>query len=221
MRVADRQALFGLAVILSLVLAQSVSAQSEGPYVSGYAGVSAGDGGGGLTAGGAVGYMMPRRLAFELEVSSTPDLDLGDLGTSNSVPTTGIIPVRTLDVTGRLIAFQTNATVALTSGGKLQVSVVGGGGVANLRQDLVYQFPDIVIPPLDPNNPVFLPIEVTLVERRVSRSENALCLNIGGIVDYALSRRISLGVDARYMHGFFNPEALKTGRVAARIRWQF
>jgi hypothetical protein len=109
----------------------------------------------------------------------------------------------------------------LTSGGKLQVSVVGGGGVANLRQDLVYQFPDIVIPPLDPNNPVFLPIEVTLVERRVSRSENALCLNIGGIVDYALSRRISLGVDARYMHGFFNPEALKTGRVAARIRWQF
>jgi hypothetical protein len=122
-----------------------------------------------------------------------------------------------------MLTFQTNAVAALTSGGKLHVFVIGGGGVANLHQDVLYRYPDIVIPTLDPNNPVLVlpPLPSNFVDRRLTRSENALCLNIGGIVDYGLTSRIDIGVDARYTQAFFNPDALKTARVAARIRWHF
>jgi hypothetical protein len=46
-------------------------------------------------------------------------------------------------------------------------------------------------------------------------------LNAGGIVEYAWTERLGLGVDARYCHGFFNREALKIGRITARVTWSF
>jgi hypothetical protein len=224
------RAIHGLVVILSLLVTRTGSAQTTGPYLSGHVGLSGGDGGGVVTGGGAVGYMMPRRLGFELEVNATPDLDFEDLGLLTNFPPRltpspliPSFPAPTINVSGRLLTFQTNAVVALTSSGKLRAFVVGGGGVANLQEDLRYRYPDIVFPTFDPNTPVLIvpPLQYTLVERRTSRSENALCLNIGGIVDYALKSRFAIGVDARYIHAFFNRDAVKTARVAARIRWQF
>jgi Outer membrane protein beta-barrel domain len=213
-----------VAAILSLSVAAIASAQGAGPYVSGHVGVSGGEGGGQLTGGGAVGYMTPRRLGFELEVSATPDLDLEDLGVRN-LPPPGIVPIPapTLNVTGRLLTFQTNTVAALPSGGKLRAFVVGGGGVANLQEDLTYRYRDLLFSTLDPNNPVLIvpTLQYNLVERRISRSENALCLNVGGIVEYAFKPRFTLGVDARYQHAFFNSDSLQTARVAARIRWGF
>jgi hypothetical protein len=59
------------------------------------------------------------------------------------------------------------------------------------------------------------------IEQRTSRSENALCLNAGGIVACALGSHFALGFDARYTHAFFSPEALHTAQFGARLRWQF
>lgn len=78
-----------------------------------------------------------------------------------------------------------------------------------------------VIPPF-PFPPDFslhdlLPTETVVV--RSSRSQNALCLNAGGIVEYAWAARRFLGVDARYLHAFFD-RGLNLRRVTARARWQ-
>ena len=67
--------------------------------------------------------------------------------------------------------------------------------------------------------PGFPPFE--MVDSRFTRSETALMLSAGGIVEYAWTDRVGLGVDARYCHGFFNSEALKVGRITARLTWRF
>ena len=49
-----------LLVVLSLLLPASVLGQTAGPYVAGFGGVSAVNGGGAAALGGAVGYTLPR-----------------------------------------------------------------------------------------------------------------------------------------------------------------
>ena len=61
--------------IVLLASIGSAAAQPAGPYVTGHAGATGGDGGGALITGGSAGYMSPRRLAFELEISVSPDVD--------------------------------------------------------------------------------------------------------------------------------------------------
>jgi hypothetical protein len=203
-----------------------------GPYVSGHVGVSGGDSGPAVAAGGSVGYVTPRRLGFELEITVTPGLDLGSLGRREDPPFAQLTPFPfpqpTFEATGRLLTFQTNVTGALNSSSRLRVFVVGGGGMANLHQDIIYRIPGFVFPPFPPtlgglNEPVvvFTPLEFDFREERITRSENALCLNAGGIVEFALTARFGLGVDARYMHAFFAREGMDMARVVARARWQF
>jgi hypothetical protein len=219
----------GLVCVIAILLVLDTApclAQASGPYVSGHIGVSGGDGGAALAAGGSVGYMTPRRIGFEIELSVSPGLDFGDLGRLNGRPQFPVplpIPIEepSIDATGRLLTFHTNVVASLPTGGKLRVFVVGGGGVANLDQDALFRFPEFVIPPNFADNPTLVPLDVVTVEHRTSRSENALSLNAGGIVEYAWTARFSLGVDARYTHAFFEREGLNTARVAARATWRF
>lgn len=214
-----------LSLFCLLVPALALS-QPTGPYVSVHGGMSVGDGGGTAAAGGAVGYMLPRRLGFELEIDVTPSLDFGDLGFSDAFPTSLPIPAPTIDAKGRLLTFQVNLVANLSNANRLSVYVVGGGGAGNLETDVHYEFSQIVFPPvfppLSPSTPTFIPPpEYVRVDRRISQSENALVLNAGGIVEYVWTGHVALGVDARYTHGFFKREALENGRVAARMTWRF
>jgi hypothetical protein len=151
-----------------------------------------------------------RRLAFELEINVSPGLDFGELGLFRNRPIPVPIPVRipfppfpepTLDATGRLLTFQTNVAAAL---------------------DILYRFPDLIVPVDFSTQPVVLPpLQFEIFEERISRSERALCLNAGGIVEYDLRSRISLGVDARYLYAFFNRDGMHSARVTVRGRWRF
>lgn len=214
-----------LFVAVWLLLPVAVLGQTAGPYVAGFGGVSAGDGGGAPAVGGAVGYTLPRGLAFELEIGITPALDFGDFGVLDDFPTSLPIPRPVIEFDARLLTFQVNVSAKLSRDSRLRVYAVGGGGAANLETDVHYQFPQIIFPPdffeNIPSVPGFPPFEFDLVERRFTRSENALMLNAGGIVEYAWTERLGLGVDARYCHGFFNREALKNGRITARLTWRF
>ena len=67
-----RRILIAIAICASPLAA---AAQTGGPYVAGHIGMTGGDGGASPAAGGSVGYMMPRRLGFEIEVSVSPGLD--------------------------------------------------------------------------------------------------------------------------------------------------
>ena len=64
----------GLSILLFTGIGTAV-AQPAGPYLTGQVGTSAGDGGAALMTGVAVGYMSPKRLAFELEITVSPSLD--------------------------------------------------------------------------------------------------------------------------------------------------
>ncbi len=189
----------------------TATAQPSGPYLTGHIGTSAGDGGAALFTGAAVGYMSPKRLAFELEVTVSPSLDF-----EPPPVTIAIFPPPRFDSQGRMIWLQTNAIGTLVDAGKLRVAVVGGGGVANLHREITYS---ILLTAL-PIFPTVLPPPIDFGDRIITQSETALALNAGGIVDYEVTRHFRIGADVRYMHAFLS-EPWKAGRVTARVQWQF
>lgn len=190
----------------------TAAAQPAGPYLSGQIGTSAGDGGAALMTGAAVGYMSPKRLAFELEITVSPSLEFDP----PPVSILAIFPAPRFESEGRMIWFQTNAIGTLVDAGKLRVAVVGGGGAANLHREINYSILFTAVPTF----PTVLPPPFDFGERTITQSETALALNAGGIVDYEVTRHFRVGADVRYMHAFFS-EPWQAGRVTARVQWQF
>ena len=206
------RALASCAIVL-LASVGSAAAQSPGPYVTGHVGATGGDGGGALITGAAAGYMSPRRLAFELEISVSPDVDF-------PVPPFSILsifPAPSFDVEGRMVWLQTNAVATLVDAGKLRAAVIAGGGVVNVRRTVTYDFPVPLRIFSDPLLSLSLPYPYNST---VTSTETAMSLNAGGIVDYALTKHLRVGVDARYMHAFLY-EPMKAARVTGRAQWQF
>ena len=219
-----------LSLLLTTLVAPLARAQDAGPFVSGFAGVSAGDGAAAPTGGASAGWMSTRGLGFELEIAGAGGLDLLDEDDFPRIldPLPTIFPPPTFESSGRLITFQTNALVSTRSGGRWTITALAGGGVAHLRRRTRFGFSDIVFPPLGPFSFDTPPLpfdisrlEFTWREREITSSDSALCLNAGGAVEFALTRRLSAGVDARYLHAFFAHDGLDTARVAARFRWRF
>ncbi len=201
----------GACVIVLVASIGSAAAQPAGPYVTGHVGATGGDGGGALITGAAAGYMSPRRLAFELEISVSPEVYFPE----PPFAILAIFPAPRFQVEGRMVWLQTNVVATLVEAGKLRAAVIAGGGVVNLHREITYDFPvptlirssTLLPPPFEDNT-------------TVSSSETAMSLNAGGVVDYAFTRRLRVGVDARYMHAFLY-EPMKAARVTARAQWQF
>ncbi len=192
----------------------SAAAQSAGPYLTGHVGATGGDGGGALITGFAAGYMSPRRLAFELEVSVSPGVEFP----TPPFAILSIFPVPSFDVEGRMVWLHTNVVATLVDAGKLRAAVIAGGGVVNVRREITYDFP--VPTRISPGLfstllPLPFPDNTT-----VTSTETAMSLNVGGVVDYALWTRLRVGVDARYVHAFLY-EPMKSARVTGRVQWQF
>lgn len=205
--------LLAISAIVLLAAIGPAAAQPTGPYVTGHVGATGGDGGGALITGAAAGYMSPRRLAFELEVSVSPDVDFP----SPPFSILSIFPAPTIDIEGRMLWLQTNAVATVVDAGKLRAAIIAGGGVVNVRRtiDYGYPFPTLLL------SSTFAPIPLPYpYDMRVTSTETAMSLNAGGIVDYALTKHLRIGVDARYMHAFLN-EPMKAARVTARAQWGF
>jgi len=163
--------------------------------------------------GAAVGYMSPKRLAFELEITISPSLDFDP----PPITILAIFPPPRFESEGRMIWFQSNAVATLVDAGKLRVALVGGGGAANLHREITYS---ILAFTTLPALPTVLPPPFDFGESTITQSETALALNAGGIVDYELTRHFRIGADVRYMHAFFS-EPWQAGRLTARVQWQF
>lgn len=219
---------FSACVALTVVLTcVPWAAAQEGPYVSGRAGVSAGDGSSAPVGAAAIGWMTSRRVGFELEVAVATGLDLtGDRDVTRFTrPATSIFPLPTFESSGRLITFQTNALVSTGWRGRWNITAIAGGGVANLRQRTRIGYLDFAFPADFLFGSGFLGELTSLglpwIEDEIVSSDSALCLNAGGSVEHAITRRISAGVDARYLHAFFGEEGLRTARILGGISWRF
>jgi hypothetical protein len=202
-------------VLLLLTGIGTAAAQPAGPYLTGQIGTSAGDGGAALMTGAAVGYMSPKRLAFELEVTVSPSLDFDP----PPVMILAIFPPPRFESHGRMIWFQTSAIGTLVDAGRLRVAVAAGGGAANLHREITYSILALTAVPVFSPTPLPLP-PIDFGERTITQSETALALNGGGIVDYEVTRHLRIGADVRYIHAFFS-EPWQAGRVTARVQWQF
>ena len=86
-----------------------------------------------------------------------------------------------------------------------------------LTNTITYGFPTF---PVIFSNPLLsLPLPFPY-NSTVTSTETAMSLTAGGIVDYALTKHLRVGVDARYMHAFLY-EPMKAARVTARGQWMF
>jgi hypothetical protein len=207
-----------LGLCLGLALAAPVEAQNPHAYAVGEVGGSFGDGKLGPAVALGVGYMTPKNIGFEIEVAYVPDLDFDDPG----FPRIAIFPPIEIESTGRLISLQTNVIAVLPGGGqKLRAFVLGGGGVADVKQEISIRSPLAFTPvfPGVPGLPPLPPLSLTVSDEI---SDTNFVLTAGAGFDYEVTSRFGIGTTIRYQHVFgVAPQSLDMARAGIRARWRF
>jgi opacity protein-like surface antigen len=228
------------AVFVMLFCSTPLSAQStEGPTrVAGLAGGSFLDGGNGALFGASVSHRLSSWFGVELELSYIRGLELTEED-QIPVPLAAGAPIR-VDVRGwqsaagpllqagavtalfggidvdsdaRMLAYVANAVFELPSpSDRLRPFVVGGGGVAHVREEIAIDFPDlrIVAPAIFPPRPF-----------EVQRGETDLALNAGGGADVQLWHGLTVGGDVRYLRLVGSQRDLDLVRVTSRVGVRF
>lgn len=208
-----------LVALCTLAAAAPARAQNAAPYVLGEVGGSFGDGGAAPAVAVGFGYLTARKIGFEIELSYVPDLDLGDPG----IPRIAVFPPITVQSSGRLLSFQTNAVGVLQgSGTKFRAFVLAGGGVADLKQKISVRFPDFDLRFFD--NLVGLglvPPPITFRDVTRETSDANLLLGVGAGIEYEITRRLAVGTSVRYQHVFSEPRSLDLARASIRASWRF
>ena len=192
-------------------------AQDAHPYLLGEVGGSFGDGGSAPAVVLGFGYLTPRNVGFEIEVSYVPDLDFGDPG----FPRIAIFPPISIDATGRLVGLQTHVIGVLPgSGTKLRAFVLGGGGIMDVEYRLRIDSP--IFTPIGPfTPPVEFPPVFTSRVTETTQSDTGLVLGAGAGFEYALTRQFGVGMAVRYQRVFSDPRDLDLARATARVTWRF
>jgi opacity protein-like surface antigen len=209
---------FRLACVLVLVCGFSglAWAQEGGARVSGFYAGTFGEGDTNTAAGGAVGYRFNSRFGFDFEALALPDFELNDN-----------------DGEGRGVAFLSNFVTEFPSPARwLTPYVQGGGGVANLRQSTDFVFEDssgrqTPIPSRDRRNigridfRNFFGDDMRIVPIARRRSETSLALTVGGGVDFAIWRKLSVGPNITFMKFFGGFEDVDLTRIGGRASFRF
>jgi len=209
---------FVCVLVLVCGFSGSAFAQDSGARVSGYYAGTFGEGDTNTAAGGAVGYRFNSRFGFDFEVLALPDFELNDN-----------------DGEGRGVGFLTNFVTEFPSPARwLTPYVQGGGGVANLRQSADFVFEDgngrqTPIPArdrrnigrMDPRNFGNFGNDMRVVPLDRRRSETSLALTVGGGVDFAIWRKLSVGPNITFMKFFGGFEDVDLTRIGGRASLRF
>ena len=201
---------------LLLLSAVPAIAQTAQPYLLSEGGGSFGDGGSAPAAVVGFGYLTPRNVGFEIEVSYVPELDFGDPG----FPRIAIFPPVNVSSSGRIVSLQTHVVGILPGGGtKIRAFVVGGGGIADVQQRIRVEFPRLG--PILPGIPGF-PFDVGFPRvTEQTQSETSLVLSAGAGFEYRVTDHFGLGMAVRYQRVFSDPRDLDVARVGLRATWRF
>jgi hypothetical protein len=202
--------------LLCAVLSPEARAQSA--YVSGSAGISAGDGGAAPVVSVAGGFLTTGRIGLEIDFAVTPALEF-ERHASSSLEQDFEFPIGriTYEITGRLLTFHTNVVAHLTTSGRVRTAAIVGGGVGTLSQRIRVHSDSVVIPGIAGFPDFVIPGR----DVRVTVSDTGLSLQTGGIIEAVVSRHVALGAEVRYIHVFISPRELDVGRVSTRLTWRF
>ena len=211
-----RQVILVLTLALSAVA--SAGAQTTQPYIVSELGGSFGDGGSVPAVGLGFGFLTPRNLGLEIEVSYLPDLDFGDPG----LPRIAIFPPITMHASGRIVGLHTHVVGVLPGGGtKLRAFVIGGGGITDVRQRIRIESPVFFTPTFPGTVPPDFPFPFGARVFESSRSETSLVLSAGAGFEYGVTQHLGVGMAVRYQRLFSDPVGLDMARAAARVTWRF
>ncbi len=203
----------GLIALFSLLVASTVFAQDHAEPSRRAAfttGASFGDGGTALALSAVLGFALLDRVGLEFEVAYARRQDF----TIDLCPPPGVcILGGRLPVTGRTLALVPQVTIELLPPRhRARAYVQAGAGAGHVRQRYWFprQAPDAV---------------------EHTRSNLTAAIAYGGGVDVAVSRRLSIGADARWLYlfddeagaeRFITPDGtLTTVRIGSRVSWRF
>jgi opacity protein-like surface antigen len=148
---------------------------------------------------GTVGYRMNRFLGFGLELTAMPTVK-PDAATFAGPTVSG--------TDGRAIVFTTNVRVERPMSARLVPYLVGGGGVANVKEIFA----------VTPSGPPGIPVVVA--PQSVTRSSTDLTLTAGGGVSLMMTGHASIDVDLRYLR-FIGDRDQNVGRYGVGFSFRF
>jgi opacity protein-like surface antigen len=134
----------------------------------------------------ATGYRVSPHVGFGLELMSVPDLKPD----------------------GHATVFTTNVRLDIAPTARINPYVVGGGGIANVRET------SVVIPPAPFGLPVVMP------SLPVTQSSTELVLGAGGGVGFPLAGHVSAGIDLRYLR-LIESRDRNVGRFGVGVSYGF
>jgi hypothetical protein len=204
---------FRISALIAIVCAAATPAFAQGPgaRISGFYAGAFGEGDTNIGTGGSVGYRFTPRLGLDFEVLALPDFQLDETG-----------------MPGRGVAFLTNFVTEFPSPAAwLTPYVQGGGGVANIRLE-----PNVTAFDRDNRRVPFVvrggrgpfPMpgdDIRVVAVGAARRDTSVALSVGGGVDFAIWRALSVGPNISYLKFFGSLRDIDLARVGARASYRF
>ena len=213
--------------------------RAQNVFISGGAGLSAGDGGTAPVFDAAAGFEASRVMAFEIAFAGSPGLDFGrrELG-GTTLPFPGgnpfVFPPLVTTTTGNVYALHGNVVARIVKRGRMSVSLHAGGGVSTVerrmhvtREAVTFPgFPDFPGLPGVPNLPtrpglgsvLFEPIGIPRLDETRHSSQSGLSLTGGARLDFRLNRHVGIGGAVGYDHVFIT-DGFDVVRTTARVTW--
>jgi opacity protein-like surface antigen len=215
-------------VVVALFAGPAGADDGQGAIASGTVSAAAIESGTKTAVAGAVGYRFNRAIGFQVEVTWIPTIppDVTALGGSTIVTPAGAVGSTTSvainsaggisPADGRAVVFATAMRIEIpTTTRRVIPYVVGGGGVASLREAFTITFPRPLLPtgvPV-PNFPVFAPQTVT-------QASTDLALTLGGGASLLATDHLSIDADLRYFR-LLGTRDLNVGRFGLGASWRF
>jgi opacity protein-like surface antigen len=209
-----------LASLAGLALARPVSA-GQGVTVGGVVAATSMESTTEVSVAWATGYRVNRVLGFGVEVMSVPTVkpDVSALDPSTLNFSSGGAPVVTstsvstslvAGTEGGVIIFSTNVRIEIPTTARVIPYVIGGGGVASVKETFTMTSTFAVAA----GTPIVIP------PRAVTQSSTDLVLTLGGGVSTLVAAHVSIDLDLRYLRLMANRD-LNVGRFGVGFSYRF
>lgn len=208
----------GSAVLACAALATPMSAEADqGAVAGGVVAATTIESKTEASIAGAIGYRVNRFLGFGVEVTSVPVVksDPTALRSSTVIDSLGSAAVATSAAAstasgsdGRAAVFTTNVRIEFPATARFIPYLIGGGGVANIKDSFTVSAPPVVTVP------------ITIQAQPITQSSTSLALTVGGGMSVLAAAHLSVDFDLRYLRLIASRD-LNVGRFGVGFSYRF